>query len=102
MKRMKAFDFETVHITGPPRLTCKLITKTNDSITFAGNTIQEIYEQCKVRFPEGVQLRGIIFSGANAIDAKTNFCAFLTLGLSDGYFKEKDFKPEEPNGEIET
>lgn len=98
MKRMKAFDFEVVYLAGPPRLTCKFITKTNDSITFAGNTVQEIYEQCKARFPEGIQPKGIIFSGANPLDAKTNFCAFLTLGLNDGYFNDKDFnRPEEPN-----
>jgi hypothetical protein len=54
MKRMKAFDFEIVYLAGPPRLTCRFITKTNDSITFAGNSVQEIYEQCKNRFPEGI------------------------------------------------
>jgi hypothetical protein len=102
MKRMKAFDFEIVRLSGPPRLTCKFITKNNDSITFVGNTVQEIYEQCKTRFPEGIQPKGIIFSGSNPIDAKINFCAFLTLGLGEGYFNEKDFnKPEEPNEELE-
>lgn len=102
MKRMKAFDFEVVYLAGPPRFTCKFITKTNDSITIVGNSIEEIFYQCKEKFPEGIEPKGLIFSGANPLEAKSNVCAFLTLGLMQGYFNEKHFMEDnEENNEYD-
>lgn len=95
MKRMKAFDFEVTIFPGPPKMTCKFIVQ-NDTITFFGNSVEEIFDQCRIRFPEGIKPQGIIFSGSNPIDAKANFCAFLALGLNTGYFKEKDFHGPPP------
>jgi len=101
MKRMAAFDFEIVRLLGPPRISCKFITDTNDSITFYGDTVEDIFEQCKNKFPEGMKTKGIILSGANPIDAKYNFCALISLGLSSGYFKDTDFNGQDEEQENE-
>lgn len=85
---MKAFDFEVVRLPGPARLTCRFITNSNDSITFFGNTVEEIFDQCISRFPEGLNTKGISFSGINPIDAKRNLSHLLSIGFSIGYFKE--------------
>lgn len=95
MKRMKAFDFEIVKLIGPPKFTCKFITSINDSITFFGDTVEEIFEQCLIRFPEGVETKGIVFSGLDPIDAKRNLSEFLSLGYKIGYFKEIPFRSNE-------
>lgn len=88
MKRMKPFDFEVIKLPGPPRFVCKFITSSNDYITLYGNTIEDIFEQCISKFPEGLNTRGITFSGKNIIDAKRNLFHFLSLGFGIGYFKE--------------
>lgn len=87
MKRMKAFDFDVVVLAGPPRFTCRFITKTNDSITLYGNSVEEIFQQCRSQFPEGLHTRGIVFSGFDNLDAKKNLSEFLSLGFRDGYFQ---------------
>lgn len=91
MKRMKAFDFEVVNLTGPPRIVCKFLTKNNDSITIYGDTVDEIFDKCRTQFPEGINTTGIVFSGANISEAKNYFFSLVSLGLKNGYFKEEDF-----------
>lgn len=91
MRRMRAFDFEVVTLSGPPRLVCRFLTKTNDSVTLFGNSIEDIFEQCRSKFPEGINASGIAFTANNPIDAKVNFCALLNMGLRSGYFKASDF-----------
>jgi hypothetical protein len=92
---MKAFDFEVVKLPGPARLTCKFITDGNDSITFFGNTVEDIFEQCIRRFPNGIQTKGIVFSGNDPIDARKNLSELLTLGFRSGYFKQLPFQDDE-------
>lgn len=99
MKKIKAFEFEVVVIPGPPRISCKFITISNDSITLFGNSVKEILEQCIFRFPEGIATKGVIFSGDNSIDAKKNLSEFMSLGLSCGYFKQLPFPKNEEDGE---
>lgn len=92
MKRMKAFDFEVKKIQGPALLTCCFITDSNDSITFSGDSVQEIYEQCIKRFPNGLSTKAISFTGNDYIDAKRNLSELLNIGFKSGYFKKFPFK----------
>jgi len=86
---MKAFDFEILKIPGPPRFVCQLVTDSDDSITLVGDSIKDIFDQCLSRFPEGIDTKGVVFSGINNKDAKRNLSEFLSMGFSIGYFKNK-------------
>ena len=92
MRRMKAFDFTVVRLAGPAKLICRFVTDTNDSITFFGNSVQEIYEQCVQKFPTGISAKAIHFSASNPSDARRNLSLFLALGFKNGYFKELPFQ----------
>lgn len=87
----KTFKFEVVHLPSQPKLLCKFITFTNESISITGDTVEQIYAECVRRYPNGLRTRAILFAGLNAMEAKRNFCALLSLGLQTGYFKESDF-----------
>jgi hypothetical protein len=89
--RNRAFNFEVVYLPSQPKLQCKFITSTNESITISGDTIEHIYAECVRRYPDGLRTKAILFSGVNAVEAKRHFCALLSLGLKTGYFKDSDF-----------
>jgi len=72
----------------------------SDTITLFGNTIEEVFFQCQSQFPEGVDMRGIVFSGRNGLDARKNLSEFLSMGFRTGYFKrlpteEDNYEPNE-------
>lgn len=100
MKIRTAFDFEIVKIAGPRRLCCKFLTH-DDTITLLGNSIEEIFEQCKKQFPEGLTTKGFVFSGVDSLDAKRNLSAFLSIGYKNGYFKKLPL-PEKESETDET
>lgn len=101
MKKMEAFEFEVVIIPGPPSFSCKFLINGNDSITLAGDSVEDIFNQCKERIPEGFKIQGIVFSGINQIDSKKNLSAFLSLGFKHGYFKSPPAGDIDNDGESE-
>jgi hypothetical protein len=98
MKRLKALDFEVLRLPGPARLSCQFITRSNDSITFRGDSIEEIFDKCQQQFPDGLMTKGIVFSGTNNLDAKRNLSQFLSLGFRVGYFKQLPSDEREDHG----
>lgn len=89
--RNGAFKFEVVYLPSQPKLQCKFITSTNESITISGDTVEQIYAECVRRYPDGLRTKAIFFTGINAIEAKRNFCALISLALKNGYFVDSDF-----------
>lgn len=94
-----AFQFDVVYLPSQPKLICKFITFTNESISISGDTVEQIYAECVRRYPNGLRTKAILFAGLNALEAKRNFCALLSLGLKTGYFKESDFGEIKSDGD---
>lgn len=100
--KKNTFQFKVVYLPSQHKLVCKFITFTNESISISGDTVEEIYAECVRRYPNGLRTKAILFAGLDALDAKRNFCALLSLGLKTGYFKESDFGEIKSDGNEES
>jgi hypothetical protein len=94
------FNFQVEYLENNPKIICKFVTFENEIISLKGNTIEEIFDLCVKKFPNGVRTKGIFFEGKSHLDAKISFCNLITLGLKTGYFKESDFLFQELEDDI--
>lgn len=87
----KVLEFKVEKKQGEPAFVCTIISQANEINIFSGNSVQEIFDACVKKFPNGIRPKGIFFTGDNYLKAKSNFCSLVSHGLRQKYFKESDF-----------